>query len=245
MKTDKSMHSKLAELAEPGALETRLELLDTVRPVNRIYVMGCGRSGTWLLTSIFSTYKDIALYPDEVPVELFGLLQSNLPVLVLKRHCTSYQHIEQIPGSIKIAWIVRHPFDVLTSYNPTTDRQYHIKPYRWLGEMLALQYLVDTNRPNTRIYRYEDLVSDPDSIQNDLAQEFDLEVESSVDQLQSTFKPSSKAEKAMHGFRKIDMKSVNKFRKDPQKIEYLKKIQPRLGRLLDWVATEYSYDVRL
>ena len=111
--------------------------------------------------------------------------------------------------------------------------------------MLALQYLIDTRRSNTKIIRYEDLVSNPEKSQSDLASFFGLEIGTSVDDMAETFTPNPATEEAMHGLRKIDKKSVNKFKKDPENIQYLHKIRPRLGRMLDWVAQEFEYDISL
>jgi hypothetical protein len=49
----------------------------------------------------------------------------------------------------------------------------------------------------------------------------------------------------MHGIRKIDVNSVNRHRDDPAKLDYLRRIRPRLGRLLQWVSESYNYDITL
>jgi hypothetical protein len=240
-----ALRSELLQLALPGALDARLNKIDAGHALQRIFVMGCGRSGTWLLLSLFSTFEDVTIIPEEVPVESFGVVRPNKPVLVMKRDFRSYERIEQIPERIKIAWIVRHPFDVLTSQHPVTERKYHIQPYRWLGEMLALQYLVDSNRADTWIVRYEDLVTYPESVQTKLSQAFGLKILSTVDQIPSRFKASPMANAAMHGLRAIDSNSVHKYKNDPEKVAYLKTLLPRLGRTLEWVANEYSYNLDL
>lgn len=217
----------------------------SVEPDKRIYVMGCGRSGTWLLTALFATFRGVEIFPDETPVETFARHLASKPVLVLKRDSTSYQNVEDIPHNIAIAWIVRHPFDVLTSHNPTTGHKFHIQPHRWLGEMLALQYLMATARPNTTIVRYEDLVTRPEAIQGEIASAFGLEAEAGVDQIAARFRPSDAADRAMHGLRPIDRDSLDKFRRDPEKLAYLRSILPRLGGTLQWVAETFGYDVTL
>jgi hypothetical protein len=214
-------------------------------PTKRIFVMGCARSGTWLLTALLSTFRDVENFPDETGVETFGTHAASRPVLVLKRGHRSYETIENIPHDIHIGWIVRHPFDVLTSYNPTTGLKYHVPPHRWLGEMLALQYLVETKRPNAIVIRYEDLVTRPDAVQREVAEAFGLEVEAGTDAIVNRFRPSEAADRAMHGLRPIDAASIDKFRRDPEKLAYLASIRPRLGGLLGWVAERYGYDVTL
>jgi len=192
-----------------------------------------------------STFDSLEVVPKELTFEYFGLLGTNQSMLVLKRGLVAYQRIEVIPESVEIAYIVRHPFDVLTSHNPTTQRLYYITPDRWLGEMLALQYLVDTRRPNTGIIRYEELVREPTVAQSDLATFFGLTIGRSINEIDATFKASPEAIAAMHGLRKIDTNSINKYRADPVKLDYLRQIGPRLGRLLRWVGETYQYDITL
>src|SRR5262245_40666170 len=243
---NENLQNEVLRLAKPGALDQRLTQIDKARALNRIYVMGCGRSGTWLLTSMFSTFRDVTLVPKELPVEYFGLLNCSTSTLVMKRTDLSHMHVELVPKSVKIAWIVRHPFDVLTSRNAIREsvrieQGYHIAPWRFLGEMLALQYLVDSRRENTLIIRYEDLVDDPVAVQANVARAFNLEIDAPPDQILSRFKAPREASIAMHGLRKIYKNSINKYRADPQKIEYLKIILPRIQRMLCWVAHEYAY----
>ena len=48
---------KLLRFYKNGALDARLTQIDSDRPIKRIYIMGCGRSGTWLLTAAMSTFQ--------------------------------------------------------------------------------------------------------------------------------------------------------------------------------------------
>lgn len=232
-------------LASNGQLEARLAEMDAVCTKKRIFIMGCGRSGTWLLTGIMSTFRDVAIIPAEVPVELFGLVNSTKAIQVMKRSMHSFETVEKIPHRISILYVVRHPFDVLTSFNKTTGRKYHISPARWLGEMLALQYLVDTYRLGTKIIRYEDLVENPNFVQAGVGDFFGLEKVVDADQYLSTFRPSPEATAAMHGLRPIDRRSVGRWKHDNENIRYLQNIRPRLGALLNWVGTSFDYDITL
>jgi hypothetical protein len=236
---------ELIRFREQGVLERQLTDIDRIRPIRRIYVMGCGRSGTWLLTSVMSTFKDTEVVPKELIFEYFGLFVTSCSVLVLKRDHAAYHRVKEIPESIEIAHIVRHPFDVLTSHLPISQRPYHILPDRWLGEMTALHDLMDTGRKNTKIIRYEDLVSKPLESQSDLASFFGLRVGVSIDEFYTVSNNPTEATAATRGARKIDVNSINKHKRDPKKIEYLKMITPGLGRMLEWVGKAYNYDVSL
>lgn len=235
----------LKRLAVPGELEKALARIDSSAQRRRIYIMGCGRSGTWLLTSLFSSFKHVALVAKELPVESFGALGTDAPVLVLKRDHKAYQLVEEIPAAIGIIWIVRHPFDVLTSHNPVESRRYYIQPWRFIGEMYALKYLLDTKRPDTLVVKYEDLVQDPVGTQQRIAERFGLSIGFPPDKIDEKFKAPREADIAMHGVRKIDAASVGKFKQDPENIQYLRRILPRVQPALAWVAEQFSYDITL
>jgi hypothetical protein len=199
----------VASFAADDALETRLDQIDRTRPIDRIFVMGCGRSGTWLLTGIMSTFDDTCVVAKEVPVELFAQLTTTGRTLVLKRNNVSYERFSQIPPRIKVAYAIRHPYDVLTSHNPTSAHTYHIDPKRWLGEMAALRGVIESGRKNVCIVRYEDMVTDADGVQKKLGDELGLTARTSVKDLATVFNPSGKAKSAMHGLRGIDTRSLH------------------------------------
>ena len=207
--------------------------------------MGCGRSGTWLLTAVMSTFKDVCVLSKEVPVEFFGQMTTTGTTLVLKRNSAAYRDIAQIPERIGIAYIIRHPYDVLTSANRQTNRLYHVDPERWIGEMCALRDVLQSKRGNMKIVRYEDLATKASEVQELLSVYFDLQITAHADDLPSVFRASKAASTAMHGLRKIDARSIGKYKTDPQKLDYLRSIKPRLVGVLDWVAAEFSYDVGL
>jgi len=239
----KLYEKELSRLRKPKALKRQLTDIDKARQFRRIYVMGCGRSGTWLLTHVMGTLKGTDVVRNELSFEHFGLIVTSCPALVLKRDSVAYQRIEEIPECIEIAYIVRHPFDVLTSHLPTSGRPYHVLPQRWLGEMTALRYLRETGRKNTKIVRYEDLVTNPCETQSDLANFFGLSVGVSIDALYTM--SNNPNEGPMHRARKIDINSINKYKRDPEKLRYLTQIRPKLGQMLEWVGKVYHYDILL
>ena len=87
---------ELRRLKQPGASQQRLADIDNRKSLRRIYVMGCGRSGTWLLTHVMATFSGVEVVPRELPVEYFGMLMTDSSVLVLKRNQAAYQWTQQI-----------------------------------------------------------------------------------------------------------------------------------------------------
>jgi hypothetical protein len=234
---------ELLRLRDPAALVRRLADIASRRSFRRIYVMGCGRSGTWILTHVMGTFKETDVVLEELAFEYFGLLTTSSAVLVFKRDHVAYQRIEQLPECIEIAWIVRHPFDVLTSHLPSSRRPYHILPHRWLGEMTALRHLLATGRKQTKVIRYEDLVMHPRDTQSALGDFFGLSKAVPIENLHTI--SSNPSEGPKHRARTLDADSIGKHKRDPEKMRYLREIKPELGELLDWVSATYHYDVSL
>jgi hypothetical protein len=243
--TDEIYRADLARLRSPSALISRLRDIDTHSRFRRLYIMGCGRSGTWLLTAVIGTLQSADVVMHEVPVEAFGQLITTSQLLVLKRDPRAYLTVESIPDCIEIVWIVRHPFDVLTSSNAMTLSKYHISPGRWIGEMTSLQYLMETRRPLFKLFRYEDLVERPEEGQQAIASWIGLPIAKAISEVHKNPNISEAAIKAMHGLRPIDNLSVGKFRNDPERLAYLSAIYPRIRRHAEWIADQFGYDIKL
>lgn len=240
-----ALAERLAWLRGPGRLQERLAAMDAQGPANHIYLMGCGRSGTWLLTSLMSGFADTAVVAKELPVEYFGVAKPQAGNLVLKRSWQAFRGVQAIPDRIRILHIIRHPFAVLTSFNPMVPRKYYISPERWIGEMTALKYLIDSGRPHVQVVRYEDLVTDPARVQAEIGRAHGLIAAVSPEQAIADFSAPAEAEKAMHGLRPLDQASLARFRDDPGKMAYLASIRPQLEPLLDWTRVRFGYDVAI
>jgi hypothetical protein len=57
---------------------------------DRVFVLGCGRSGTWLLMQLLSTLADQDIVPKELPVQAFGIFATRTSRLLIKRHFDSH-----------------------------------------------------------------------------------------------------------------------------------------------------------
>lgn len=211
-------------------------------PRTRIYIMGCGRSGTWLLTGIMSTFEDVYLLAHEGPATRFADFTAEERVHVTKRDNVAFGWINLIPQEIKILAIVRHPFDVLTSHNPNNSRKYHVPPLRWNLEMQALRWLVDTRRPGTLIVRYEDLVTNPNGVQKAIAEFFKLRVRIPAIDYERTFNAPQIATTAMHGMRRPDVHSIGRWKRDPASVAYISGLVSGLRPQLDWVSAQFGYN---
>jgi hypothetical protein len=242
---DERMRRALQALRQPGVLAATLAGLDRSVPRKRIFLMGCGRSGTWLLTSLMSCFDDVEVVTKELGVDWFALVQWSKPTVVLKRAWDSYRRVEAIPDSVRILHIVRHPFDVLTSHNPMNPSRFHIEPDRWLGEMAALRGLIEAADERLVVVRYEDLVEDADAELARIGAALGLSLAARPDEILLRANLPAGAAASMHGVRPIDRKSVARYRSDPEAPARLRAIVPELGETLEWVSRRFGYDIAL
>lgn len=148
------------------------ELASICRATPPVFVTGCARSGTTLaLRCIGGTISDSdVLWPE---AWIFTLID-NPPTrtTVLKRGGSDRSFFAFVPPDVRVVHIVRHPADVCTSYLPGTT-QYYLDSYRWLDEFAAAKRLFTAHPPeNLTVVRYEDLLLEPDGVQNRIAAQF-------------------------------------------------------------------------
>ena len=217
------------------------------RAVKRIFVMGCGRSGTWLLYTLLSLAKDTYSLFEEVDVGRFARIRSPKPVHLLKRDQKSYLTAHRIPSSISIVWVVRHPFDVVTSRHPEKawKRPFHIEAKRWNGEMDALRAFLEAERPNGIVVRYEDLVGDPDTTTSRLMDALDLEFAHSFGEFAELAQVPPNVRTIMHGLRAVSTDRVERWRSDSELVQRVQDIFPQISGRLEWVGQRFDYDVSL
>jgi hypothetical protein len=222
-----------------------LARITRARPEKYIYLMGCGRSGTWLLTSLMAQFEDTEVFAKESPVKAFLEVRTRSRNLVVKRNPHAYRRALSIPERIFILYVIRHPFDVLTSYNPNSGSKYHISPDRWLGEMTALKTMIEGGRKRLLVITYEDLVTQPRVELEKIAALLDLSLSAGYLDGQPNADLPPEAILAMHGLRPVDTNSIGRHLRNPEAIEYLRSIGPQIAPMLEWVATRFGYRITL
>lgn len=144
----------------------------------KIFIAGCARSGTTLLSGLMSCFRDTYSFTQEKSFEYFE--QINMPEqhIVLKRKHKSHEILHQLPTDIELIYSVRHPFDTLTSIHPDyPDRKYYVPEKRWRAEYAGLKALRAAQPARNILYvRYVDLVATPDSVQQQIADRFGLQI---------------------------------------------------------------------
>jgi hypothetical protein len=162
--------------------------------VRRFFIAGCARSGTTLLLELMPSFKDMnALLGVERHFSYFSEMGANHGNVLLKRNINSYLTLPEMTPDINLIYVIRHPFDTLTSYHPEfPHRRFYVSEQRWRGEYAALKELRVRQPARTISYvRYCDLVSSPDAVQKYLASSLNLEIEYRFSESSTRFSTSS------------------------------------------------------
>ncbi len=221
----------------------KLQSMDLGKPRTRIYLTGCGRSGTWMLASMMQCFDDTIVGQEEVHFGAFAYLNEPHRVHVLKRMHNSHQYLDRIPAEIGLIYIVRNPFDVLTSKH--LGKEFFVTPEAWELEMQGFRKLVETQRENLLVLRYEDLVTKPDLYQKQIADMFELTPQVLFSKFHQHATQTEVIAVSMHGLRAPNGSSIERYRQNPELLAYCKKIKPLLAKSLQWVCNTYEYDQTL
>ncbi|MDR4308116.1 hypothetical protein IHQ68_15965 [Chelatococcus sambhunathii] len=222
-------------LASCGTFADRLRALPD-QPT-RIYVCGCGRSGTTLLIDQMACFSRLFVDYAESHAGAFVRAPAGYEAVAIKRSSTAYEFLPGLPTEIGLLYIVRHPYDVMASKLGEKDR--YIKPDRWRNEAAALAAVLASGRPNMMLVRYEDLVSDPDGVQARIAQQWGLTIGLPF----SRFHEIADTPHA-HVARPVDQASIGAWRRHAGLIQDLDAVHAEIGAELEWFARRFGYELR-
>lgn len=209
---------------------------------DRVFLTGCGRSGTWLLTAMLNCIPDIRNAERETPLGAFLEMPNEPMIHLVKRPHDAYKHFDKIPPEIKVIHVVRHPFDVLCSRHRETER--FISLERLEAEHAAYFAHLE-NRPNTLTVKYEDIVRHPDLVQK--AVESVLNVRSALP-FQDFYRNADMADyivEAMHGLRPLDATSLHAWRGKDDDKSYLREQVTQSDGTLEKFAAAFDYDLTI
>ena len=177
----------------------------------RIYVTGCGRSGTWLLSSMLSGLRDARLIESEQHFGYFLKLPDDTLSYIIKRQHDSYLYYEHLPAEFFVINIIRHPFDVLSSTHMGTKN--YIPVNRLEGELRScFSYLL--SRKNTITIRYEDLLIETENVQKRIESFLNIRAQTKFRNFYKKAKLPEDIARSMHGIRPLDTKSIGQWRQN-------------------------------
>ncbi|MGI9406478.1 MAG: tetratricopeptide repeat protein, partial [Hyphomicrobiaceae bacterium] len=228
-------------LALESGFVDRLRQIDNGKARKRLFIAGCGRSGTWLLDRMMSCFDDIWQAENEYHYGHFARITSEKPVHLLKRSMSSHRDLHLLPAEIGLLYIIRHPFDVLTSTH--IDRDHHISPERWTKEIAALKRIID--RPNSIVVRFEDLVTDANAVQTRIGVQWGLVARQPFTEFHKTAVTTEFVAQSMNGLRAPDPSVLGRYKKNRDHCGYCQSLTSELGTDLHWVADRFGYDLEL
>lgn len=216
-----------------------LQKLDGGMPRRRIFILGCGRSGTWLATAMMTCFEDGFVLLKEVPVGRFTRIDAPERTHVLKRESDSHETACLIPETIGLLYVLRFPLDVLVS--PHVDIKYYISVERWIAEIQALRRLYENKRTNMYVVRYEGLVAHPDREQGRVGQFFGLTPARPFSRFHESFTIEDRVAKAMNGIRRPENSSIERWRQNAEYRDYCQAMWPRIEADVRWVCETFGY----
>lgn len=210
--------------------------VDSVK--NKIFIAGCGRSGTTLLLKLMRCFEDVHTVRVEEEISEFNNLELVVEEksIVIKRKAWAHKGLPDISSDIKLIYCVRHPADVLTSKLRKPNKrvksstpEYYITKDRWVSEFDAYLELIRRQlKREISIVRYEDLIENPDDVQRLLAKNLDLEPRVS-------FQDNDIGVSIAKG-------SVRKYKKDEKMKDYLLGLDAEFKLKINYFLGLFGYD---
>lgn len=191
------------------------------------HISGFPRSGTTLLQLSFQSFSNVYVLPGEhnIYIQPPRVVRQFNYVWVSKFPCSGRQITSWQRRGAQVIFLARDPRDRISS------ALYQIKEDKALDETRVLQqYLEDLEKFEERtegchFVRYEDFCSDPDRIQQDLAERFRLRIEYPFSKAHEFRKIDPRSEKTLPGAdkkspaRPIDTSSLGRWKQDKRREE--------------------------
>lgn len=200
--------------------------------MKRLHIVGCHRSGTTLLQTLVTTcfavdghaQDEMSIYAD--PPRLEGDADGpGEPLYVSKkpRDVRALRVLLQADPKLYALYIVRDPRAVITSVHAADPDRY----FTHLGAWLECERRAAELRGHPRFVelRYEDLVREPDAVQDDLARMYPfLRPERSFSSYQEVAAPGHHARLALGGVRSVNAERIEGWR------QHLPRVRAQLER---------------
>jgi Sulfotransferase family len=197
----------------------------------KIFIAGCGRSGTTALLNQLRGLANSVVYQEENHFTELALQNQGDMHIVMKRIYKSYRTLHELPANICLLYCIRHPFDCMTSSHPKTVsiQEFHISPKRWFQEFAGLRRL-EYAQPERDIcfVRYEDLVRRPHEVESRISGFLGISFEKPF----GTYDP-------------LFTSSIGKWLEDSHRRDYLKRLPDKIWPHIHKFAKRFGYDVSL
>jgi hypothetical protein len=202
-------------------------------PARGIFVQGCARSGNTLMRELcaagFAGAEALPL-PQHRTECSFEFMLATLAkvreasrILVASRNRDASlamdRHLLLAHPEVKVVWMLRHPFDVLTSYHASDPGRFYVSPERLITSLDLHEAF--RHEPQVLTLHYEDVILRPLEAQNEIAAAFALEPSRSFPECHAHFTAGRKSVVALHSVRPLDASSIGRWRRNPEHCQYL------------------------
>jgi hypothetical protein len=199
-----------------------------------IYVQGCARSGNTLMRELcvagFAGAEALPL-PGNRSECSFEFMVASLArsraagtVLVASRNRDASLAMDgallRAHPEVNVVWMLRHPFDVLTSFHGSEPDRFYVSPERMIASLDLHEEF--RHEPQVLTLRYEDLILQPQQTQGAIAAAFALEPARSFVECHPHFTTGAKSVVALHSIRPLDAGSIGRWRRNSKHLEYLR-----------------------
>ena len=245
--------------------------LFTLAGIDRIHIIGCGRSGTTMLHLAMACFRNVALSNSESGVqhphlrERLGLALRFAALPGRKHYITKRDSGWTTPRQVDdvIAWtrmenigilnLVRDPRDVMLSRHVRAKRPDlpYISQERWYESTLAADRILNALSDHSRklTLRYEDIILEPLASQQRLAASFGLEPNPDalpIDRVKDNFERLGLHYDILeitnlNGLRNMDSKTVGQWRRSEEKPSF-DAMPPESRAWLEKFCADYGYD---
>lgn len=187
-----------------------------MRP-KQIHIVGClPRSGTTLMTELMINCFNIDGYTEH-ECSIFKKYPSPYKILCTKRpnDIKRIKYPLKVNQDLFVIYMLRDPRDAISSRSHQNNRV-DKKVWGSFDGWITHQKLADELESNSRFItvRYEDLVREPDKIQQDLLRQLPfLQIKAKFSEYHLVAKPSKKSAAALGEIRPINDSSVGSWRK--------------------------------
>lgn len=217
----------------------------------RIYITGCGRSGTTILQHLFDAFENIEIIYSEIA----------WTVLVNKQNTVTKRLFNVGGDGLGIYWnpevfnqlndfeisvlhIIRHPFDVLTSKLRNIERFISLETYLNVFNTIPLEKKILNDY---FLIRFEDMVTFPDKTQKILAEKYNLNIKYKWSEY--PLDPEEERKKnprwpAMKKVRPLSPSVVGRWERKEKDVKYIQELVDNNPELLD-ICEKYWSDISI
>lgn len=223
MTTDPSQQPASASADAPGR-----------RPATRrLHVVGCHRSGTTLMTELLGNCFDIDGRAEHEQGLWEPIPDGHRVYLTKKPPDTVRIHrVFLMDPELYVIAMIRDPRGVISSRHDSKPGVYFSSFWRWERYMEAIAALQD--HPRYLTVRYEDLVADPDAVQDRVARAFGfLHMTGRFSRFPEGAEVHERARVSLNGVRSVDRSSLERWR---QELPRIKGELLRNPQMADWLV---------